>query len=92
MINATFKPSSIMTFTTVSADRLRFIEYCRNWCALVVCIDLQYVSKCDSAGLALLIEAKRICAASGWSCQIVNMPQITQDLAKFYGVSELFVN
>lgn len=55
-----FKPSSEMTFSTVQADRDRLVKYFRDARGKVIKFDLSEVTHCDSAGLALLIEAKRL--------------------------------
>lgn len=86
-----FKPSSKMIFTTVEEDRSRFIKYCDNNHAPQVTIDLSKVEECDSAGLALLIEVKRLCKAKQQSCQIEKMTKAMLALAEFCGVESLLM-
>ncbi|MGL5743093.1 MAG: STAS domain-containing protein [Legionella sp.] len=49
-------------------------------------LDLIRVTHCDSAGLALLIEARKLCKRNNKSFEIIGMPIETQALAEFCGV------
>ena len=89
MTSDTFRPPLAITFATVEQERLRFLAYCRDFHDELVVVDLEKVEQCDSAGLAFLIEAKRILATQGRKAKIINMPQETRALAGFYGVSAL---
>jgi phospholipid transport system transporter-binding protein len=88
MMNA-FRAPSAITFATVEQERLRFLAYCREVHNDGVVIDLENVELCDSAGLAFLIEAKRKAYQQGMQAKIINMPQETRALAKFYGLTNL---
>ncbi len=57
--------------------------------ATAVVLDLQSVTACDSAGLALLIELKRWCAKQKKTLQLVSMPHSIKMLARFCGVDDL---
>lgn len=54
-----------------------------------LCLDLTEVTLCDSAGLALLIEARKLCAKNNKSFEVKGMPSETLSLAEFCGVKEL---
>nr|WP_238585892.1 STAS domain-containing protein [Legionella nautarum] len=56
---------------------------------LVLHLDLSEVHHCDSAGLALLIEAKRLTAEQNKTCQIDGMPKAILALAEFCGVDAM---
>ena len=84
-----FRPASAITFASVEQERSRFLAYCRERQDDLITVDLETIEQCDSAGLALLIEVKRIAKVAGRSSQIINMPQETRALAEFYGISDL---
>ncbi len=84
-----FKPSPNMTFQTVQEDCNRLHKFCEDSKEDVLIIDLSHLSHCDSAGLALLIEAKRICRLQNKICKISGMPKVIQALAEFCGVDEI---
>lgn len=89
MQEQSFKPSSEMTFVTVQVDCERLYHYYKETNTLPLRIDLSGVTYCDSAGLALLIEAKRLSKAKNKSCKIEAMPKIVQALAEFCGVAQI---
>ncbi len=91
MITQAFIPSSYMIFTTVEKDRRNLIEYCRNLGKADLRIDLSNVSHCDSAGLAFLIEAKRLAREYKKSCLIIGMTKSIQALAEFCGVDKMLM-
>lgn len=55
----------------------------------VLHFDLSEVHHCDSAGLALLIEAKRLSGEQNKTCEIDGMPKAIQALAEFCGVDAM---
>ncbi|WP_347252117.1 STAS domain-containing protein, partial [Legionella sp.] len=81
-----FKPSPEMTFATVQSDCQRLLKFCHENKEAVLHLDLSEVLHCDSAGLALLIEARRLCKEQNKVCKIDGMPKATQALAEFCGV------
>ena len=89
MITTVFRAPLAITFATVEQERKRFLAYCRDFHDEFVFVDLEKVEQCDSAGLAFLIEAKRISKEQGRLVKIINMPQETRALAQFYGISAL---
>lgn len=81
-----------MTFATAEGDRMRFKAHC----ALhsnndQVVVNLSDVVQCDSAGLALLIESKRLCRENDKTCKIIGMTEEIQALAEFCGVSDILL-
>lgn len=87
-----FIPSSEMIFTSVEADRRRLIEYCRNLDKEDLRLDLSNVSSCDSAGLAFLIEAKRLAREYKKLCHIEGMTKAIHALAEFCGVDKMLMD
>jgi len=82
-----FRVSGPMTFVTVtgllrqSADRFAHGERAE--------VDLAQVEESDSAGLALLIEWKKIARRQGGSVRFINMPPQLTALARISEVEEL---
>lgn len=83
---SSFKPSVRLTFETVGADRHRLLKFLQQQKNQLIEIDLDQVQHCDSAGLALLIEAKRLCKHYKKQFTITNMPKAIDALAAFCGV------
>ena len=81
-----FEPSINLTFDTVESDRKRLLKYLQSSQASHLRLDLSQVVHCDSAGLALLIEAKRLCRRFNKSFEVEGMPDAIHDLAEFCGV------
>lgn len=52
-------------------------------------VDLQGVSRADSAGLALLVEWMRNAKALGKSIQYLNIPQQMLDIARVSGLDQV---
>lgn len=91
MTNSTvFLPSNQLTFDTVEKDNRRLLSFVdklpSNSC---LTINLEHVKKCDSAGLAFLIEAKRIAALNNRKCIIEHIDGHVLALAKFCGVESI---
>ena len=84
-----FKPSEELTFDTVQSDRLRLQKYLKMHPSFSFQFDLSDVKQCDSAGLALLIDAKRLCERYKKTFKIEGMPKSIDALAAFYGVEAL---
>lgn len=79
-----------LTFATIEHERARFLAYCSNNQGELV-VDLGKTTRCDSAGLAFLIEVKRLGTVQGRLSQIINMPQEIRALAEFYGINNLLL-
>lgn len=88
LTTSVFIPSTMMTYATVEIDRKLFLKHCHKIKHNIV-INLNDVIQFDSAGLALLIEVKRICKQNNIICAIKNHPQIVKDLAIFYSVNSI---
>ncbi|MDX1836711.1 anti-sigma factor antagonist [Legionella taurinensis] len=88
----TFKPDSLMTFDTAEACRRRLVDFLKQTRESDVIMDLSVVSHCDSAGLALLIEAQRLCRQLHKRCQITNIPPLVHALAEFCGLEKIVVS
>ncbi len=84
-----FKPSEDMTFETVQADCKRLHKFCNDSKEPVLILDLSKLNHCDSAGLALLIEARRLSSLQDKTCKIIGMPKSVRALAEFCGVDEM---
>ena len=80
------QPSTRLTFDTVESDRKRLLKHVQLPAVKNVCLDLSQVEQCDSAGLALLIELKRLCMQFDKPFKIEGMPSAIHDLAEFCGV------
>lgn len=87
-----FKPDVSLTFATVEKERVRFVVHCQalkrdqSEERLSMDIELQEVKHCDSAGLAFLIEAKKVAQQYGLSVMLHQMPKTACALAEFYGL------
>ncbi len=86
MSTPVFEPSCHLTFDTVESDRLRLLRYLQLPDTSHLRLDLSRVTQCDSAGLALLIEAKRLCRIHNMPFEIEWMPNVIHDLAAFCGL------
>lgn len=81
-----FSPSATLTFDTVSAERQRLLQCMATHPLDTLQIHLHHVTRCDSAGIALLIEAKRLCQQHKKACEFHGMPLFLQSLAEFCDV------
>ncbi|MCX7117147.1 MAG: STAS domain-containing protein [Legionellales bacterium] len=84
-----FQPSNQLTFDTVKQDGQRLQKLLTLSKTSVIRMDLSQVSLCDSAGLALLIEVKRLCQRGEKILIIEGMPKVISALAEFCGVDAL---
>ncbi len=78
-----------LTFDTVAANARRFMQMMHHQTQTDVVVDASDVTACDSAGLALLLEVRRVCKAQLCSLTIEGLRQNMLDLATFYHVDEL---
>jgi phospholipid transport system transporter-binding protein len=81
-----FKPLKALTFATVAADRVRLIALLNESPSTAIHCDLSAVETCDSAGLALLIDMRRLCGQYGRTLRIEHIPEGVRALATLYGV------
>jgi len=86
-----FTPSSVLTFDTVQEDTARLLLLLKNADVTQIRIDLSQVTHCDSAGLALLIEAKRLSSQYHKTLLIDEIPDLISGLAEFCGVENILI-
>ncbi len=84
-----FEPSTRLTFDTVGQDRKRLLHYLQSPGVDALHLDLKNVVQCDSAGLALLIEACRLCRRYKKGFKMEFMPKTIYALAQFCGVDAM---
>lgn len=84
-----FSPSTNLTFDTVESDRIKILHALLSSETSGLCLDLSCVTHCDSAGLALLIETKRLCRQYNKAFKIEQMPEAIYALAEFCGVEAI---
>lgn len=87
-----FKPSHELTFDTVQRDRKQLLLYVQAANRDIISLDLSHVRLCDSAGLALLIEAKRMSRLYKKLFKIIGMPEAIGALAEFCGVKAILID
>ncbi len=91
MSNKDFIPSKCMVFDTVVADHKRLLQYC-NTISDAIVVNMSDVQQCDSAGLAFLIEAKRLSVTKNKAFSVVGITPQIESLADFCGVTEILLS
>ncbi|MDI1353133.1 MAG: STAS domain-containing protein [bacterium] len=81
-----FKPGAELSFKTVVSVRAQLYKALMDNKKPQFCLDLSAVTHCDSAGLALLIEARKLCKQNNTLFKVIGMSKETQSLAEFCGV------
>lgn len=84
-----FKPGPELTFNSVVRVRSQISDALKGSTKAGFCLDLGDVRHCDSAGLALLIDAKKLCQASNKVFEVKGISKATQSLAEFCGVESI---
>ncbi|PJD96886.1 MAG: sulfate transporter [Legionella sp.] len=84
-----FKPSTHLTFDTVASVRKAVYKQVVTHADSAFVLDLSEVVHCDSAGLALLIEVKKLCRQQGKSLNVVGVSSNIHALAEFCGVNDI---
>lgn len=79
-----------LTINTVQLLRDRLSSQLANNDAENIFIDLSAFTSFDTAGLALLIELKKICKSNSKSLCFLKMSDNIKSLAKFYDVVDIF--
>lgn len=92
MCERQFTPSKTLTFATVHADNKCFLTLLNDAKTTSIRMVLEGILQCDSAGLAFLIEAKRLCKQQKKRLIIEGMPDVVYALAKFCGVDTILVS
>ena len=81
-----FKPGPELTFKSVVSIRARIYQALKDDASDRFCLDLSEVKDCDSAGLALLIELRKLCKQSNKTFEVIGVSPETRSLAEFCGV------
>jgi phospholipid transport system transporter-binding protein len=81
--------NSELSFDTVQAENQRLTDILRAEKTSSIFLDLSAVEHCDSAGLALLIEAKSLALRYAKQLTMSDLPASIAALAKFSGVDTL---
>lgn len=90
MVNhVNFKPEVDLTFKSVVDVRAKLHQALLSDKSDLFTLDLSNVKRCDSAGLALLIEARKLCKKNNKNFELIGMPAETQSLAEFCGVKSI---
>ncbi len=84
-----FKPGIELTFKSVVDVREQLYKILMNSTSNHFTLDLGEVIHCDSAGMALLIEARRLCKKNNKAFEIVGLSTKTQSLADFCGLKDI---
>ena len=84
-----FKPAVDFTFKSVVALRAQLYQALMKDESLRFGLDLSEVKHCDSAGLALLIEIRKLCKKNNKVFEIIGMSAKTRSLAEFCGVKDI---
>lgn len=85
----TFKPGSELTFKSVVSVRAKLYKALMGDTTDRFCLDLSEVTRCDSAGLALIIEARKLCKQNNKVFDVIGISPETQSLAEFCGVKSI---
>lgn len=84
-----FQPEEDLTFETVVQVRSEFLTLLLEDKSGTISLDLSKVRQCDSAGLAFMIEVKKLCKKHKKMLEIREMPAKTEALAAFCGVQSM---
>ncbi|PJD93631.1 MAG: hypothetical protein CK424_02205 [Legionella sp.] len=86
-----FKPIDPLTFETATANRSRLITLLDSVQSDAIYCDLRGVQSCDSAGLAFLIDAQRLCRQRSKRWVMEYLTEDIRALAKLYGVEQILM-
>ena len=84
-----FKPGPLLTFKSVVSVRDKLYNALKENTGDRFCLDLTEVTHCDSAGLALLVEARKLCEQNSKVFQVIGISPETLSLAEFCGVKSI---
>ena len=84
-----FKPGPELTFKSVVAVRAKLYQILKDSSVECLCLDLSEVIHCDSAGMALLIDARKLGKKNNKNIEIIGMSLETESLADFCGVKDI---
>lgn len=86
-----FMPSVDMIFTTVETDKASLRQFLNHLDEKEWKFDLSKVNLCDSAGIALLIEAERLSKNKHVQCHFYGATAAMKALIQFCGVEQILV-
>lgn len=89
MTGIPFKPGKELTFNSVISERATLYEALIAHKGDSFCLDLSEVGHCDSAGLALLIEARKLCVRANKRFEVKGLSTQMLSLAEFCGVTPI---
>jgi phospholipid transport system transporter-binding protein len=78
-----------LTFETAQNESEQLQAHLADSKISSLCLDLSQVRQCDSAGLAVLIEAKRCSQTHNKTLVLEHMPEVVLALATFFGVEQM---
>ena len=84
-----FKPGPALTFKSVVSVRAKLYKALMDNTSTRFCLDLSDVAECDSAGLALLIEARKLCTQNNKTFEVIGISSEALSLAEFCGVKSI---
>ncbi|MFT4059977.1 MAG: STAS domain-containing protein [Legionella sp.] len=84
-----FKPGSELTFRSVVGVRAKLSKVIMDSACTHLNLNLSEVMHCDSAGMALLLEARKLCKKNNKTFEIIGMSPETRSLADFCGVKDI---
>jgi len=87
-----FKPEGALTFGTIAGFQALIKKSIRSLKNETLVFDLSMTEKCDSAGLALLIDSVAQLKKQSLSYEFVGLSRDLRSLAKFYEVEQLLAN
>lgn len=87
-----FKLASELTFATVEKEHQSLVKLLQNETLTELKLNLCDVRQCDSAGLALLIEAKRLSRQYNKRLEVVHATPDIVALAEFCGVEQYLLH
>ncbi|MDF1758848.1 MAG: STAS domain-containing protein [Legionellaceae bacterium] len=86
-----FKLSADLTVHTVKLERDRLLLGIKEAKIKKLRLDLSEVNRCDSAGVALLIEIKRVCDKKNIDYSFYAVPKEVHSLAEFCGIDGILI-
>lgn len=78
-----------MTFSSAAAGIQAFKPYCTAGTDRVLQMDLSQIARMDSAGLALLLQWKRMAHSAGRTIRFNGLPQQARNLATVFAIGSL---
>lgn len=86
----TFQLHRELSFQTVDEEYQKLVDFIERNSSNAISFDLSNVKICDSAGLALMLEAKKLSIQKNKKFSYNGVPKKVSKLARFSGIEELF--